>query len=154
VLLASVPRRGAIPATLRLARREPLTVLRVLTTISMWPIVRSEARARRAFFSPGAPQEIVEATFQRLQNESFRSFVNMLVRPPRPSRVRTPVHVIAAELDWFLTHGEQRDLAEAYESELKIIAGGHDLMLDRSWTEAADEVLRWAASLDRAPPEP
>jgi pimeloyl-ACP methyl ester carboxylesterase len=35
VLLASVPRRGAIPATLRLARREPLTVLRVLTTISM-----------------------------------------------------------------------------------------------------------------------
>jgi pimeloyl-ACP methyl ester carboxylesterase len=63
--------------------------------------------------------------------------------------VTTPVHVVAAEHDWFLTLAEQHDLASAYGTELSIIDGsGHDLMLDRHWADAADEVLRWAETLD------
>ncbi|HEX6231615.1 MAG TPA: alpha/beta hydrolase [Jiangellaceae bacterium] len=149
VLLASVPRRGVLPATLRTLRRAPAATLRGISTVSMWPIVASEPLARQAFFTPGTPDSVVKATFTRLQNESFRSFLNMVVRTPRPSAVTTPVHVIAAEQDGLFTLAEQHDLAKAYATRLHIVAGsGHDLMLDRHWAQAADEVLRWASMLD------
>ncbi len=149
VLLASAPRRGVLLATLRLLRREPAATLHTIATVNMWPSVRTEALTRRAFFTASTPDDLVDSTLSRLQNESFRSFVNMMVRTPRPSRVMTPVHVIAAELDGFFTVAEQSDLAEAYGTELYVVAGaGHDLMLDSSWADAADEVLRWAATLD------
>jgi pimeloyl-ACP methyl ester carboxylesterase len=149
VLLASMPGRGALPPALRLLRRQPVPMLHALCTINMWPIVGSEPLARRAFFSARTPDDTVASTFARLQNESFRSFVNMMLRPSRPSRVSTPVHVIAAELDGFFTLAEQRDLAQAYGVEPYILVGsGHNVMLDGSWSEAADEVLRWARTLD------
>lgn len=160
VLIASIPRRGLFPAALRLLRRLPVPMLHAMCTVNMWPIVGSEALARRAFYSAMTPDDTVASTFARLQNESFRSFVSTIVRPPRPSRVSTPVHVIAAELDGFFTLAEQRDLAHAYGVEPYVLAGsGHNVMLDGSWVEAADEVLRWAATLDadahRVPaPEP
>jgi pimeloyl-ACP methyl ester carboxylesterase len=84
VLLAAVPRRGGLPVTLRLLRRQPLTMLHAIVTVNMWPIVASTARARQAFFTPATPEAIVEAAFSRLQNESLRSLLNMLVRPPDP----------------------------------------------------------------------
>jgi pimeloyl-ACP methyl ester carboxylesterase len=149
VLLASVPRRGVLPATLRMLRRAPRATLRSISTVSMWPIVASEALARQAFFTPGTPDAVVQATFLRLQNESFRSFLTMLVRRPRPSAVTTPLQVIAAEHDGLFTLAEQRDLAKAYAAPLHIIAGsGHDLMLDSHWSQAAEEVLRWASMLN------
>lgn len=149
VLLASVPRRGVLPATLRILRRAPWATFRSIATISLGPIVASEALARRAFFTPGTPDSVVQATFARLQNESFRSFLNMLVRTPRPSAVTTPVQVIAAEHDGFFTLAEQHDLARAYATRLHVVAGsGHDLMSDSHWSQAADEVLRWASMLD------
>ncbi|HEX6338382.1 MAG TPA: alpha/beta hydrolase [Jiangellaceae bacterium] len=149
VLLASVPRRGVMPATLRILRRAPRSTLRSITTISLWPIMASETLARRALFTPSTPDAVVNATFNRLQNESFLSFLNMLVRKPRPSAVTIPVHVIAAEYDGFFTLAEQHDLAKAYGTRPHIVAGsGHDLMLDSHWAQAADEVLRWAATLD------
>ena len=95
------------------------------------------------------PDAVVKATLARLQNESFRSFLDMVVPMPRPSAVTTPVQVIAAEHDRFFTLAEQLDLAKAYGTRLRFVAGsGHDLMLDRHWSQAADEVLRWAATLD------
>jgi pimeloyl-ACP methyl ester carboxylesterase len=149
VLLASIPRRGALPTTLRLLRRQPVPTLHAICTANMWRIVGREALVRRAFFSPSTPEDTVASTFARLQNESFRSLVSMMVRPPRSSRVSTPVHVIAAELDGFYTPAEQRDLAHAYGVEPYVVAGsGHDVMLDGSWAEAADAVLRWASTLD------
>jgi pimeloyl-ACP methyl ester carboxylesterase len=149
VLLASVPRRGVMPATLRMLRRAPRATLRSISTISMWPIVASEALARQALFTPGTPDAVVKATFPRLQNESFRSFLNMLVRTPRSSAVTTPLQVIAAEHDGLFTLTGQQDLAKAYATRLHIVAGsGHDLMLDSHWSQAAEEVLRWASMLD------
>jgi pimeloyl-ACP methyl ester carboxylesterase len=149
VLLASVPRRGVGAATLRMLRRAPRATLRSISTLNMWPIVASEALARQAFFAPETPNAVVKATLSRLQNESFLSFVNMLVRAPRPSAVTTPVHVIAAEHDGLFTLTEQHGLADAYATRLHIVAGsGHDLMLDSRWPQAAAEVLRWASMLD------
>jgi pimeloyl-ACP methyl ester carboxylesterase len=152
VLLASVPRRGGLPITVRVLRREPRATLRALATADLWQVVASESRARQAFYTPDTPSPVVETTFARLQNESFRALVNMLVRPPRPAAVTTPVHVIAAEHDWFISLAEQADLANAYATELTVIAGsGHNLMLDRHWQQAADDVLQWAATLDERP---
>jgi hypothetical protein len=148
VLLASVPRRGAAGGALRLARREPLAMLRTLVTADMWPPVATRDRVRRRFFSPQTPDTVVESTFRQLQNESFVAFLSLILRPPLPSRVGIPVRVMAAETDEFFTHAEHRDLAAAYRTTLHVVPGGHDLMLDTTWELAADHVLAWAASLE------
>lgn len=146
VLLASVPRFGATGATLRQLRQDPMSTMRSIFTLDMWPLVRTPERVRRAFFTESSSEANVQWTAAHIQNESYIAYLSMMLRWSRPSKVTTPVAVIAAEGDAVFTLAEQRSLAAAYGAELVILPGaGHDAMLDDSAVEAAAVVAELIA---------
>lgn len=131
VLVASTPHSGALGVTLRTLRRDPLTMLRVNATLSMWPLVSTKDKVRDFFFTPSSDEADVVLVQKALQNESIMAYFEMILRRPKPSRVSTPVRVIGAEHDAVFTVAEQQRLAAAYGTDLVLIEGaGHDVMVD------------------------
>jgi pimeloyl-ACP methyl ester carboxylesterase len=96
VLMASVPPGGMLLPVARLAVRHPMAMLQANLSLRLRPLVATPALARELFFSPDTPQELVDDTFARLQDESWPAFVDTVVVWPRPRRVRVPVLVIGA----------------------------------------------------------
>jgi pimeloyl-ACP methyl ester carboxylesterase len=90
-LLASAPPRGILGATLRLARRHPLAFAEVNLTLRLWPIVRTPALARDSLLRPTATEAEATALHARLQDESYRAFLGMLLPGLDPSRVTVPM---------------------------------------------------------------
>ncbi len=149
VLVASMPRRGALGVLSRLFRADPTTVLTTISTLSLWPFVRTPERSHQLFFADDEDPGVVSHAHQHLQNESFPAFLSMLSRWPRPAKVTSPVSVIAAEQDHIFTLAEERDLARAYGTDAVVIEGaGHDLMLDRRWPQLVDQIDRIAQPED------
>lgn len=142
VLLASAPVNGVLAATLRVARRHPLRFLRVNLTMSLWPLVDSPDLAREQFFSASLPSADVARYHGMLQDESYRAYIDMLVRRPRPNRVKTPLLVIGGAADGLFSPDEVEATARAYGTEAVIVDElAHDAMLDTNW-KAAAEALR------------
>jgi pimeloyl-ACP methyl ester carboxylesterase len=155
VLMASLPPSGGLPAATRWAGRHPLAMLRANATRSLRHLVATPELAREAFFSDGFPHERLMDYSSRLQDESYRAFLDMLLLDkPRPGRVRTPILVLGAERDTILTHAEIEATARAYATEPTFLPTAHSMMLDEGWELVADRILTWLESLgptSRAP---
>ncbi len=137
-LLASVPVNGVLGATLRVARRHPGRFLAVNARLSLWPLVSTPARAREMLFSDSLADADVARHQVRLQDESYRAYVDMLIRRPRPGRVDTPVLVLGAADDQLFSPAEVAATAAAYGVEPVILDDlAHDVMLDTNWEQAA-----------------
>ena len=143
VLVASVPRRGVAGATARLLRRNPARVLRAIVTADLYRAVGTRATARASFFSAASPDEVVESCHRQLQNESMLMFIPMMVRFVRPDAIRVPVMVMGAEDDGIFSVRSQRRLARAHDTNLQLVPGGHDIMLDVAADGALHLVLDW-----------
>ncbi len=149
VLVASVPRRGVFGATVRLLRRSPAHTMRALLTADLARLFPDDAHVRSAFFSPQTDDSVVAGCAARLQNESYLAFPPMLARFARPSRVRPPVMVLAAEDDALFPPRSQRRLAKAYGTSVQMVPGGHDVMLDGAADGALHLVLDWVRRTTR-----
>jgi pimeloyl-ACP methyl ester carboxylesterase len=149
ILLAPLPRRGTAAVVARLAVRHPAAMLATNLSLRLRPFVATPALVRELFFTPDTPQELVDDTFGRLQDESWPAFLDTLVVWPRPRRVQVPILVTGAEHDGFFTVDELRRSAAAYRTEAEIVAGmGHDLMLDQGWQQVADRIHTWISGID------
>ena len=148
ILLASVPPRGALATTLRIARRHPLIFAKANLTLSLFPLIATPQLAREAFFSEGMAEEEVERYSQSLQDESFRAFLDMLAfQLPRPAKVKTPMLVLGGEKDTIFHPAEIGATARAYNTQPQIFAGmAHDMMLETQWQTAAEWILEWLAN--------
>lgn len=144
VLVASVPRHGTLVPYLRAIRRHPAPALMALATADFYRLVGSIDLTRDLFFSPDTPEATVRHTFERLQGESALAIASMTLRRVKPDRVATPVHVIAGRHDQIFTVAEERALAHAYDADLEVLDGGHDLMLDTCWPVLSDALHRLA----------
>jgi alpha-beta hydrolase superfamily lysophospholipase len=145
VLLASAPPNGLIPATLRMAARHPLTFLKVTLTMSLAPVVCTPQLVQEAFFCADAPDETVRSCFDRLQDESFRAYLDMMgLNLPRPGRVETPLLVLGAVDDNLISPSEVEATARAYGTTAHMVPDtGHDMMLDDRWELVAEDILMW-----------
>jgi alpha-beta hydrolase superfamily lysophospholipase len=145
VLLASPSPRGVFRTTLRVSRRHPLAVLRTMATLSLYPLISSPARTREWLFSADLSEEALGAYFARLQDESFRAFLDMMILDlPRPKKLTTPLLVLGAAKDALLTRDDIETTAQAYGTQAEIISGvAHDMMLDSNWGAVADRIQRW-----------
>jgi pimeloyl-ACP methyl ester carboxylesterase len=143
VLLASVPVNGVWWTALRLSARHPLAALNANLTWRLWPYVGSPELARDAFFSPAIAAERLAAHFAELQDESYLAFLDMLVlRLPKPDRVRVPVTVMGAANDSIFSVREVEATARAYDTEAVIFPDmAHNMMQDQGWEKVADELL-------------
>ena len=145
VLLASAPPQGLIRATLRTLRRHPLAFIQVNLTLSMSPVIGTPRLARETFFSADMPEEQIQGYFERLQDESYRAYLDMLgLSLPRPSQVKTPLLVLGAADDHTITPGEVEATARAYGAQAELLPDlAHDAMLEPGWQRVADRILAW-----------
>lgn len=145
VLLGSVPPHGVLPATLRFALRHPIAFARANLSLSLYPLVATLDLKREAFFSEAMPQAELEKYAGRIQDESYRAFLDMVIlNLPRPGRVRAPVLVIGGASDGLFRPAEFHATARAYRTTAVIQPGAaHDLMLEPAWQTVADCILAW-----------
>ena len=144
ILVASVPRKGAGGAVARLAKHDASQLVEATKSLSLYPLVDSDDRVRGHFFKEGANPSAVKAAGAKIQNESLLAFLSLIVRWPQPSKVSTPMTVLGATHDGIFTLPEQRDLAQAYGTELIEIDSGHDIMLEPRYTELVDIIVERA----------
>ncbi len=145
VLLASVPPAGLLAATLRVARQQPLTFLKVNLTLSLYPVIGTPEKCRRFLFSENLDRALAEEYFARMQDESYRAYMDMvLLNLPRPTKGKTPMLVLGAEADEAITVDEVYATARAYGVEAEIFpAMAHDMMLEPGWEAVAERILAW-----------
>jgi pimeloyl-ACP methyl ester carboxylesterase len=145
VLLGSIPPNGLLGATLRFTRRHPLLFLKANLTMSLIHVVSTPALVRESLFSADLPQEKVETYAARLQDESYRAYIDALVlNLPRPKRVNTPVLVLGASEDFFFPPGEVKRTGRDYHTQAEIFPNmAHDMMLEPGWQAVADRILGW-----------
>jgi pimeloyl-ACP methyl ester carboxylesterase len=134
ILLASTPPAGARGMVRRMATRRPVTFLKTMMTGQG---TDSPNRTRDYFFSPGTPAAVVNDCHRRLQPESMQALKDMMT-PLHPERVTTPVVVVGAESDWLVAPPKElAATARAYHTAARTLPGGHDMMLDTAWEQAA-----------------
>jgi alpha-beta hydrolase superfamily lysophospholipase len=149
VLLSSVPPHGVLRTTLSIALRHPLPFLKANLTLQLYPIIGTPALTREAFFSREMPEEKVRTYFARMQNESYRAFLDMILSLPHPRRVKTPVLVLGGGRDTIFTRKEVEATARAYRTRAEIFPTmAHDLMLEDGWQMVADRMLDWFDELE------
>ncbi len=149
VLLASVPTRGAFGATVRFARRFPGAFARTNLTMSLRPVVGTRERAREMLFSPGTPDEIVDAFSERIQDESYPAYLGMIAAVPRPKRVGAlPMLVLIGDRDGIFSVPEAERTAAAYGTTAEVVPGmGHQMMVEPGWEAVADRVSAFASGV-------
>lgn len=142
VLVASVPRAGTMPSTLRTVRRHPLRAITSSPRLDTAHLVRSPEVARQMFFTEHTDQDVVDRACRDFQAESPVILAEMAVRPVAVSLVATPMTVVAGELDGTFTLSAQETLAAAYGTELRVIAGaGHNPMLEGHQGAVVDAIV-------------
>ncbi len=145
VLLASGPPRGLIPATLRVARRQPRSFLKSNLTLSLYHVVGSPDLYKKSHFSNGISDQELTTYFNHVQDASYRAYMDMMVlNLPRSEKVDTPMLVLGTTDDYILTKDEVEATAKAYNTNAEFFSGmGHAMMLDSGWQAVADKILAW-----------
>lgn len=145
VLLASLPPAGALATTLRIARRHPVEFVKANLLLSLMPLVGTPELAREAFFSASLPPDTLQSHFAKLQDESYRAFLDMLVfKLPKPERVKAPLQVIGGAADTIFHPAEIEATARAYGTQAIMFPDmAHDLMLEPGWQQVADSIIAW-----------
>lgn len=145
VLLASVPPSGVLATTLRIARRHPLIFAKVNLTFSLYPLVASPSLTREAFLSDSLPDEQVQRYWERMQDESFLGFLDMLAfNLPQPEKVKMPILVLGASKDTAFSPAEVEATARAYNTTADIFNDmAHDVMLEPKWESVAERISGW-----------
>ena len=145
VLLASMPPAGVLGATLRLARRHPIVVAKAGATLDLSALVATPQLVREVLFSSSLPEDEVRSYGERLQQESYLAFLDMLALDlPRPHRVTTPLLVLGAARDALFRLNEVEATAHAYRTQAVVFADmAHDMMLEAGWRTVADRIVAW-----------
>jgi pimeloyl-ACP methyl ester carboxylesterase len=155
VLVAPAPARGGVGYTLRAMRTMPGALLRTTFTFSPYHLINSVERAHASFFPSTMPRAEVEKHFARLQDDSFRAYLDFLMFALPDTRLirerNTPMLVLAAEQDRIFPMREIQALGALYNAEVQVVPdSAHDMMLDPTWQVAADHILDWLAKKDIA----
>lgn len=154
-LIASVPPGGAWPATLKVLREKPLVLLKCLLRLDLLPVVEDRDYARKLLFSREIGRADKDHYLKNFRSESFRAFVDMLLRPVRrPLPGDTPCAVFGGERDQIVTPDDVRRTAAFYGVKEHILPfASHMLMIDDRWQEAAVALDGWLSACLADTPE-
>lgn len=147
VLLASCPPKGVLRTTLNIVRNHPLSFLKTNLTLSLYPIIGTQALTHEAFFSEDMPDEKVATYFEKMENESYRAFLDMLLfNLPKPKRVKAPLLVLGGRQDQIFTVKEVEATAVAYNTQAHLFDMAHDMMLEDGWQAVAEQIDGWLSA--------
>jgi pimeloyl-ACP methyl ester carboxylesterase len=146
VLIAPAPHQGlSWPLVLDGARKVPGRLLHMLVTSGAYLGLSTADMTRELLLWEDMPQEQLEASDPRVQDESVRALLDILgANRPTPDMVDTPMLVVAAGSDRLIPGSITKELARAYNADLLVIPGvEHAMMLDPRWRTVADGILGW-----------
>ena len=145
VLLAPAPAGGVLPTVFRIMLRRPWAFFKTNITRNMYHIVETPELAREAFFSADMPDEQLLPYFRKLQNDSYRAFLDMLIfNLPKTKQITTPILVLGAENDTIFSVRQNQSTARAYSTQAEMIPDiAHDIMLEANWQKVANRILTW-----------
>jgi len=144
VLVGSLPPRGVMGAALRVWRRRPSMTLESWADPTLLKFLATPALTREYLFCAATPEPIVESCMQRAGAESIRAaMTDPMVRHVRTRRVHTPMLVLGAVHDGFISVGAVRATARAYRTEPEFFDMGHNMMLEPGWADVANRIDAW-----------
>jgi pimeloyl-ACP methyl ester carboxylesterase len=151
VLVGSVPPQGVLTLALRVWRRRPSMTMEAWSDRTLLKFLATPALAREYLFCADTPEAVVESCRQRAGAESVRAaMTDPMLRRVRTRRVRTPMLVLGAEHDGFVSKSEVRATARAYATEPEFFDMGHNMMLEPGWADVAGRIHAWLQSRDLA----
>lgn len=150
VTLASNPHFGLWRGFWRVLFHDPRIVLEAVSTWNMRPVVKTPARARWAFFSKDFPEEEFLKYYAKMNEESFRMFLDLLgLNLAHPKRVQAPMLILGAAEDTLIAPRDIQDMARAYGVKAEIFPDmAHDMMLEAGWRSVAERILSWFGEKD------
>lgn len=145
VLLASAPHYGLWPTFFRMAMSRPLMLVKVMSQLRLYPVVESPEAARLSLFSKDMPEEQVVKYQEKLNDESFRMFIDLLgLNLVNPKKVKTPILILGAQYDNAISPDQVHATALAYGVREEILPDmAHDMMLEKNWKNVAERIFNW-----------
>ncbi len=146
ILVAPIPPTGVLRVTAYIARHHTVPFLKVNAARRLGPLVATPDLARALLFSASMPDAQVNLYQRRVQDESYRAFLDMLaldlVRTKRVTRV--PMLVLGAEHDIIVSQRQIHRTAAVYGAEAEIFPDmAHDMMLESGWQAVAERIDGW-----------
>jgi pimeloyl-ACP methyl ester carboxylesterase len=149
VLVGSVPPQGVLRLALRVWRRRPSMTMEAWGDPTLLKFLATPALTREYLFCTDTPDAIVESCMQRAGAESIRAaMTDPMLRRVRTRRVTTPVLVLGALHDGFVSVGDVRATARAYRTEPEFFDMGHNMMLEPGWPDVAGRIHAWLDARD------
>lgn len=149
VLMASAPPHGIAGCFVHMLTRNP----RLLFDMTMMQTFGPQSLQfidldiiRRALFSDDTPEEAVYRYAPQFGAESVRAVFDLWGFDTVPSRqtIDTPVLVLGAENDAFISEGSLRETAWTYKTQPERFPNmAHAMMLDHNWETVAARIRRW-----------
>ncbi len=122
-------------------------VLKGLMQWRLYPVVETPAIARWTLFGKDMPEEQLRKYHAKLNDESFRMFLDLLgLNLAHPKKIKTPLLILGAEFDNAITPGQVHATARGYGSphEAEIFPDmAHDMMIEAGWKSVAERILNW-----------
>ncbi|OBI16974.1 alpha/beta hydrolase [Mycobacterium sp. E2497] len=151
VLVGSVPPQGVLRLAVRVWRRRPSMTLEAWSDRTLLRFLATPALTREYLFCADTPEAVVESCMRRAGAESVRAaMTDPMVRRVRTRRVSTPILVLGAEYDGFVSVGDVRATARAYRTEPEFFSMGHNMMLEPAWADVAERIHAWLETHDLA----
>ena len=151
VLVGSVPPQGVLSLALRVWRRRPSMTMEAWSDPTLLKFLATPALTREYLFCADTPEATVESCMQRAGAESVRAaMTDPIVRRVRTRRVTTPILVLGAVHDGFVSVRSVRATARAYRTKPEFSTMGHNMMLEPGWADVAKRIHAWLETRDLA----
>ena len=143
-LLGSNPPNGLWYATWLVFKHSPLTLFKVLTQFRLAPVVETPNHTRWAFFSDDFPQDELLKYHAKLNDESFRMYLDLLgLNLAKPQKIKTPLLVLGADRDTVIAMSDVQHTARVYNTKAEFFPMAHDMMLEKGWRSVAERINEW-----------
>lgn len=152
ILMAAATQRGVLGVVAHLLATRPVDFLVANLKLDLYHLTRSPAMVRPLFHTDELPEPSLKKHWSRLNNESYRAFLDMmLLAPTHPDKVdpELPRLVIGGENDAIFPPNIVAKTAENYGVEAIIYDGmPHNMMQDKRWPDVANDIADWVSAIN------
>jgi pimeloyl-ACP methyl ester carboxylesterase len=151
VLVAPVPRAGAWGATLKTVGHHPGKFAKANLILDIGPIVETPELAHEILFGSGVGREKSDKFFDRWECASYRTYLDLLLKRPRPLVGGTPMLVVGGDHDWLFDVSEWERTAADHGARMVVIEGaGHQVMLEPGWVRLVELIDGFVGEINNA----
>ena len=148
VLLAPASRKGVLLVTIRVIIHHPLTFLKMNLFMSLYPLLKDFKRFKKFLFSDTLPDDKLRAYHQKIQDESFRAYLDMMILGVSKKKIQNKTLILSGEKDTIFRKHDFNGIIKNFNAEIIMIPNmAHAIMLEKNWEQAADKILSWIAKV-------